>query len=191
MNSRALLVTYQSEKMHFRCEGLSDLNDKQLVAAVKQVPSVVTFMNWLPKTIEELASAQAIDKYSWSLEICLKTYKENYNDTKSIRLHIHATFERDLARFRVRCLTSALAIGSLIPSHIAGCSDPTSGKKVKGTAAMHYYNQMPKRGKVASGTNHPAYEAFLVNPRWIAGYVQRQKMSSEEAKHDFCFFIYF
>ena len=81
-------------------------------------------------------------------------------------------------------------IGSLLPSHIAGCSDPTSGRKAKGTAAMHYYNQMPKRGKVAGGTNHPAYEAFLVNPRWIAGYVQRNKMTPEEAKQDF-FFFYF
>ena len=177
--------------MHFRCEGLSDLDDKQLVAALKKVPSIVKIMDWLPETIEELAKAQAMYTYSWSLEICLKTYKENYNDTKSIRLHIHATFERDLVRFRVRCLTSVLAIGSLLPSHIAGCSDPTSGKKSKGTAAMHYYNQMPKRGKVTGGTNHPAYEAFLVNPRWIAGYVQRQKMSSEEATQDFCFCIYF
>ena len=191
MHSKALLVTYQSEKMHFRCEGLSDLDDKQLVAALQQVPSVAKFMDWLPKTIEEVANAHAIDEYSWSLEICLKTYKENYNDTKSIRLHIHATFERDLARFKIRSLSRALAIASLTPSHIAGCSDPTSGKKSKGTAAMHYYNQMPKRGKVTGGTNHPAYEAFLVNPRWIAGCVQRQKMSSEEAKQDFCFCIYF
>ena len=101
----------------------------------------------------------------------MKTYKENYNDTKCIRLHIHATFERDLARFRIRSLTRGFATGSLLPSHIAGTNDPTSGRKSKGTAAMHYYNQMPKRGKVASGTNHPAYEAFLVNPRWIAAYV--------------------
>ena len=49
---------------------------------------------------------------------------------------------------------------------------------------MHYYIQMPKKGKICGGTNYKAYDVFLVNPRWIAGYVQRNKMSTEDAKEE-------
>ena len=101
-----------------------------------------------------------------------------------VRLHIHSVMERTDTPFRCKALSQVLHVGGIEPSHVAGTSDPSSGRKSKGTAGMHYYCQMPKRGRVCGGTNYPAFEDFLINPRWIAGYVQRQKMQIEDAKEE-------
>ena len=41
---------------------------------------------------------------------------------------------------------------------------------------------MPKKGLIASWTNHVAFKDFLVSPRWIVSFVQRGKMTHEDAK---------
>ena len=41
---------------------------------------------------------------------------------------------------------------------------------------------MPKQGVIASWTNYEGYKHFLVNARWIAGFVQRGKMTFEDAE---------
>ena len=82
-----------------------------------------------------------------------------------------------------------MAVGGILPTHLVGTSDPVTGKKAKNSSAMHYYNQMPKIGRVTGGSNHLAYRDFLVNPRWIAGYVQRKKMSIENAKKESASFL--
>ena len=95
-------------------------------------------------------SGNKVDKYSWSFEVCLQPYLTEYIESKLIRLHVHAALERNIAPFRGKTLCDSLAVGGIQPSHVAGCSDPTSGRKSKGTGAMHYYNQMPKTGKNAA-----------------------------------------
>ena len=125
-----------------------------------------------------------MDKWSWSLELCLKSFAEAYEDTKLVRLHIHCCIQRDTVPFRCNTLSADLMLGDIAPSHVAGCCDPASERKTKSSHSMHYYCQMAKLGKLAGGTNFPAFEAFLVNPRWIAGYVQRNKMSPEDAKQE-------
>ena len=47
---------------------------------------------------------------------------------------------------------------------------------------MHYYVQMPKQGQIHVWSNHNAYKDFLVNARWVAGYVQRGKMSIKDTQ---------
>ena len=68
------------------------------------------------------------------------------------------------------------------PSHIKGLVDPANGKRTKSTGPLHYYCQMPKKGLIASWTNHVAFKDFLVSPRWIVSFVQRGKMTHEDAK---------
>ena len=188
LNSRALLITYQSKQLQLKLEGLAGLNDIHLVKKVMEVPEVIQLVKDLPKAIEIMCKRNKADKFSWSLEICLKTYMNEYTESKLIRLHFHCCLQRDVSPFRCTTVSSTLAVGGIHPSHVVGCSDPVSGRKSKGTLAMHYYNQMPKKGKLCGGTNYKAYEDFLVNPRWIAGYVQRNKMHNEDAKQEpvFC-----
>lgn len=126
---------------------------------------------------------QPLDTHSWSLEVCLHSYVTDYSQSNEIRLHMHACLQRDLTPFRRRTLSRELAVGGIEPSHIAGCSDPATGRRARGTSAMHYYIQMLGSG-ACGGTNYKAYDAFLVNPRWIAGYVQRNKLSTEDAKEE-------
>lgn len=184
LNTRALLVTYQSKKLRLKLEGFGGLDDVQLVEKLSQVPEVAKLVHELPEAMDHLVKRNHAEKFSWSLEICLQSYLAEYMETNFIRLHIHACLQRDLTPFRCRSLAEFLTLGGIEPSHLAGCSDPVSGRKAKGTLAMHYYNQMPKKGKVSGGTNYKAYDAFLVNPRWIAGYVQRNKMSIADAKEE-------
>ena len=184
LNSRAVFVTYQSKKLQLKIKGLAGLEDKDLVQKVKAVPEVTQLCKDLPTAIESLVARNNVDKFSWSLEICLRTYLKDYNELELIRLHIHCCLQRDSAPFRCKTLASSLALGAIKPSHVVGCSDPASGKKCKGSLAMHYYNHMPKKGKICGGTNYKAYEDFLVNPRWVGGYVQRNKMTVEDAKED-------
>ena len=91
---------------------------------------------------------------------------------------IHSTSITDGSR------TVALRLKQLDikPAHVKGLIDPTNGKKCKTTAPLHYYCQMPKRGLIASWTNHVAFKDFLVSPRWIVSFVQRGKMTHEDAK---------
>ena len=133
---------------------------------------------------------QPLDTHSWSLEVCLHSYVTDYSQSNEIRLHMHACLQRDLTPFRCRTLAKELAVGGIEPSHIAGCNDPASGKKAKNTTAMHYYLQMPKKGLLCNGTNYKAFHDFLVNPRWIAGYVQRGKMSTEDGCDEGALFFF-
>ena len=50
-------------------------------------------------------------------------------------------------------------------------------------------NQMPKKGKICGDSNYKAYEDFLVNPRWITGYLQRGKMHVADAKEELSLFV--
>ena len=120
-------------------------------------------------------------EWSASLELCLETFHED----GACRLHIHFVAVRPEGfRYSDGSKKPALHLQRLDikPSHIKGLVDPANGKKVKTTAPLHYYCQMPKKGLIASWTNHYAYKDFLVNPRWIVGFVQRGKMGHEDAK---------
>ena len=188
IQSKALFNTYHSEKLQLKCAGLADLNEKDLIRRVRSQPEVIQLIDDLPKAIQSQAKRLKVDKNSWSLEICMKTYEEKYKETEKVRLHIHTCLQRDLP-FTGRHLAADLKLGGLLPSHIAGANDPVTGKKAKSTSAMHYYNQMPKLGRLAGGSNYKPFADFIVNPRWIAGYVQRQKMSIEDAKKESVFFL--
>ena len=74
-------------------------------------------------------------------------------------------------------------------SHIKGMVDPVTAKKANGAQSMHHYVQMPKAGQVHMTTNYDAYTEFLVNPRWITGYLQSKKISEEDAKKVSVFFM--
>ena len=187
LNSRSLLVTYQSNQLCLQCDGLGGLKDEALVAKLIELPEVAKLCTDLPQAMDKVTKRNHVDKWSWSLELCLKSFAEAYEDTKLVRLHIHCCMQRDTVPFRCRTISADLMLGAIAPSHVAGCSDPASERKTKSSHGMHYYCQMPKRGKLAGGTNFPAFEAFLVNPRWIAAHVQRQKMSSKDAQQESVF----
>ena len=123
----------------------------------------------------------AATEWSASLELCLETFHTQHE----CRLHIHLVGVRpESFRYTDGTKTPALRLQrlDLKPSHMKGCIDPTSGKRSKTTAPLHYYCQMPKKGLIASWTNHVAFKDFLVSPRWIVSFVQRGKMTHEDAK---------
>ena len=127
-------------------------------------------------------------EWSASLELCLDTF----NADEICRLHIHIVAARPSGfRYTDGRRTPALHLEqfNIKPSHIKGLVDPANGKKCKSTAPLHYYCQMPKRGKIASWTNHFAYKDFLVSPRWIVSFVQRGKMSYEDARKVIVFIV--
>ena len=120
-------------------------------------------------------------EWSASLELCIETFHREH----LCRLHIHFVgYRPEGFRYTDGKRTPGLHLQllDLKPSHIKCCIDPANGKKSKSSAALHYYCQMPKKGLIASWTNHVAFKDFLVCPRWIGSFVQRGKMAHEDAK---------
>ena len=128
-------------------------------------------------------------EWSASIELCHDTFNEH----QKCRLHIHIVISRHAGfRFTDASRMPALRLEqfNIKPAHLKGLVDPANGKRTKSTAPMHYYCQMPKKGKLASWTNHFAYKDFLVSPRWIVSFVQKGKMSYEDARKVSVFFCF-
>ena len=128
LNTRALLITYQSPKLVLRAEGLANLDDKELVKKLLEIPAVQQLVHDLPEAMDGLARRNSAEKTSWSLEVCLHSYVSNYSESSEIRLHMHVVLQRDLTPFRCRTVAKDLTVGGIEPSHVAGCSDPVTGK---------------------------------------------------------------
>ena len=188
--AKAVMCTYFDPWLQIRSDELDHLDQEQLTAAVGKLPATNEKVTKLKELIGELVKTRSADKFSWSLEICMDTYRKSYADTKTIKLHVHLVLEvRDGKFMRFNNVKMALRIGSIMPGHVKGMQDPQTSKKTKCAAAMHYYVQMPKVGLVGGDTNHRAYTQFLVNPRWITGYIQSQKLSLETAKKVIVFLL--
>ena len=189
LKAKAVMCTYFDPWLQIRSDELDHLDQEQLTAAVRKLPATNEKVTKLKELIGELVKTRQADKFSWSLEICMDTYRSSYADTKTIKLHVHLVLEvRDGKFMRFNNVKLALRVGSMSPGHVKGMQDPQTSNKTKCAAAMHYYVQMPKVGLVGGDTNHRAYTQFLVNPRWITGYIQSQKLSLETAKKVILFY---
>ena len=180
--SRAILATYHSPKfvlpVDSSWEGLPTCILMDHLEKSKDIKKIIKFLD---EDIEALRKDSAADKFSASLEVCIDTYKEQ----NLCRLHLHAVLERSMRPFDfvdgTRSKYLRLKNLDIRCSHLKGCIDPTNGRKARSSGALHYYLQMPKVGGVKSWTNHHAYKDFLVSPRWINGFLQRGKMTPQDA----------
>ena len=180
--SKAVLVTYQSRKLVLAIlDEWRGLSDSLLVERLKEDGDILRLIDIASKDVDDMQTRIAAIEWSASLELCVETF----NTEHECRLHVHFVgFRPEGFRYTDGTRTSHLRLHRLDikPSHIKGCIDPTSGRRCKTTAALHYYCQMPKKGLIASWTNHVAFKDFLVSPRWIVSFVQRGKMTHEDAK---------
>ena len=180
--SRAVLVTYQSQRLVVATlDEWRGLSDGLLVERLKEDGDILRLIDIAGKDVDALQTNICAIEWSASLELCVETFHREHE----CRLHLHFVGVRPEGfRYTDGTRTPHLRLQRLDikPSYIKGCIDPTSGKRSKTTAPLHYYCQMPKKGLIASWTNHVAYKDFLVSPRWIVSFVQRGKMTHEDAK---------
>ena len=180
--SRAILATYQSEKLVLATlDEWRGLSDSLLVERLKEDGDILRLIDIAGKDVDAVQTKTQAIEWSASLELCLETFHKEH----TCRLHIHFVGVRPEGfRYSDGTRTPALHLQRLDikPSHIKGLVDPANGRRTKTTAPLHYYCQMPKKGLIASWTNHVAYKDFLVSPRWIVSFVQRGKMTHEDAK---------
>ena len=157
------------------------LSESLLVERLKEDGEIRRLIDIAGKDLDDVQKNTKAIEWSASLELCLETLQLK----NECRLHFHFVVSRPEGfRYTDGTRTPHLRLQRLDikPSHIKGCIDPTSGRKCRTTAPLHYYCQMPKKGLIKSWTNHFAYKDFLVSPRWIASFVQRGKMTHEDAK---------
>ena len=180
--SKAILATYQSEKLVLATlEEWRGLSDSSIVERLKEDRDIMRLIDIAGKDVEAFQTRIQAIEWSASLELCLETFHQEH----VCRLHIHLVAGRpDGFRYCDGSRSPGLILPQLDmkPSHIKGLIDPANGRKTKSTAALHYYCQMPKKGLIASWTNHVAFKDFLVSPRWVVSFVQRGKMAHEDAK---------
>ena len=180
--SKAILVTYQSRKLVLAIlDEWRGLSDSLLVERLKKDGDILRLIDIASKDVNDVQTGIAASEWSASLELCVETFHTEHE----CRLHLHFVGVRpDGFRYTDGTRMPHLRLQRLDikPSHVKGCIDPTSGKRSKSTAPLHYYCQMPKKGLIASWTNHVAFKDFLVSPRWIVSFVQRGKMTHEDAK---------
>ena len=139
------------------------------------------FFDTVELDITDMNKVCGVDHWSAAVEVRVETYQTD----GTVRLHLHYVGDK-ADRFNFwgghRSPLFVLQRLQIAASHLKGCLDPTSNKKSKSSAALHYYLQMPKVGGLISWTNFQAYKHFLVNARWIAGFVQRGKMTFPNAE---------
>lgn len=188
--SKAILVTYHSRSLVI---AISDewrgLSDSLLVQRLKREDDVLQLIDIAGKDVHDMQTALAAIEWSASLELCIETWLTEHE----CRLHLHFVGVRPEGfRYTDGARTPELHLQRLDikPSHMKGCVDPSTGKRTKTTGSLHYYCQMPKKGVLATWTNHVAFKDFLVSPRWIISFVQRGKMTHEDAKKVTVFFIF-
>ena len=188
--SRAILVTYQSKKLVLATlDEWRGLSDTLLVERLKEDGDISRLVKIAALDVDALQTKMVAVEWSASLEVCMETWHKDHQ----CRLHLHFVAVRPQGfRYTDGTRTPALKLERLniVPAHIKGCIDPANGKRSKSSGPLHYYLQMPKKGLIASWTNHFAYKDFLVSPRWIVSFVQRGKITHEDAKKVTVFFIF-
>ena len=187
--SRAILATYQSHKLVLATlDEWRGMSESMLVDRLKKDRDILRLIDLVGKDVDAVQTNVHAKEWSASLELCLETFRQEHK----CRLHIHFVAVRPEG-FRYsdgsRSHNLKLPRLEIKPSHMQGLVDPANGRKTKSTCPLHYYCQMPKKGLIASWTNHVAYKDFLVSPRWIVSFVQRGKMTHEDAKKVIVFII--
>jgi hypothetical protein len=123
---------------------------------------------------------------SWSLEICPRTWAQK----RQVVLHLHfagewgPTSPKDLSKIYKYFLDEDWSVQWAGRNNVPSVSQYATKRK-KDFRPMHYYVQFPKQGQLSSWTNYEAFSSFQVNPRWITGYLQGQKISLADAQTEY------
>ena len=129
---------------------------------------------------------QQVTHMTVSLEICTDTWKNK--DHLRLHCHIVVDFKESMDRG-----SQFLYLNGIPPSSVQmdwnGMHNEHGFKgkrqrKQKDSGSCHYYGQIAKRGKLWSTTDKEAFKTFHVNPLWVRGLVESDKMSIDDAKHD-------
>ena len=114
LQTRAVLVTYNNKALRIKAENLADLAPEELVDRLRKLKQVGNLAAALEKQVAKVVETLSADKFSFSLEVCLKTYLEEYERTKEVVLHIHLVLERvNGDRFNFQSLKRSLRLGSM------------------------------------------------------------------------------
>lgn len=145
---------------------------------VKESEQWKKVLSTLQKQLGDLISRVVCVQYSWSFELCPKSFEEK----SQLKGHLHLVLEWP-HRVYYRTANSFL-VGDEAPTNLR--SDSRLQKRAGNSSShpLHFYCQIPKVGALAQSTNFAKYIDFQVNPRWISNWFHAKKLTYESAEKE-------
>ena len=145
-------------------------------------PMITCLWNRAQEEIEGLVRRMEVIRWTMSLEICPKTYKEK----NVVKFHFHVVLEWSRRIRFVKLCNKIVFCGARVGHVTTDGTDQlaeVSRKRARKLCSdsMHFYGQIQKVGFVFQKTNFVAFQDFNVNPRWISTWFQRQKITYDVA----------
>ena len=185
-HARFGLFTYHADKWKLERPLLKGCSVDDVVEVFKKDLQVLRYWSRLMKELVLFCSTHGEPKYGASFEVCTSSWTEK----QELKLHFHVCFKfSDRAHSRA---PNILELDGVSPVHVQQPPRECLGPRAQNVNPMLYYLEMPKIGKVFHQTSIHAFIEYSVNPRWITGWLQGQKIRpADAAKVIFCLFFIF
>jgi hypothetical protein len=169
------LFTYHAEKWKFDRPEWLELSVEEVVAECHKDGPVKEAWTKITDDLKLFNECQHKPRFGASFELCTTTFKIQ----KVVKLHLHVCWKW-LEKQHIR-QPASFQIDRVIPVHVKQPPRDCMSARAHSVSPMLYYLEMPKIGKVFHLADMSAFLDYPVNPRWITGWLQGQKITHADA----------